>query len=249
MSATSALVLLLAGFVASALNVVAGGGSFLTLPLLMFMGLPAQAANATNRLGVLAQNVGAIWGFHRYRVVDWRWAFGVGAPTALGSGLGACLALGVPDREFRRLLAVLMLALAAWTLVDRGGRSLRTAAAFASRPWLVKTCFFFVGIYGGLVQAGVGFLVLALTTLAGFDLVRGNAIKVLAILLQTLVALVVFLAAGQVRGLEGAILAAGGILGSLVGVRLTVLKGHRWVQAVVTVTMVLFAIRLLFPGS
>lgn len=247
MSAPSALVLLLVGFVASTLNTVAGGGSFLTLPLLMFMGLSAPAANATNRLGVLTQNIGAVWGFHRYRVLDWRWALGAVVPTALGSGLGAWLALGVGDREFRRLLAFLMLAICLWTLLDSGGRSLRTAGTWANRPWLVRAGFFLAGIYGGFIQAGIGFVVLALTTLAGFDLVRGNAVKVLTVLLQTLVALAVFLSTGQVRWAEGGLLAVGGLLGSLVGVRLTVLKGHRWLKGVVTVTMVLFAIRLLFP--
>lgn len=247
MSAASAVALLVVGFIASTLNTVAGGGSFLTLPLLMFMGLSAPAANATNRLGVLTQNVGAVWGFHRYRVLDWRWALGAAVPTALGSGLGAWIALGVGDREFRRLLAVLMLAICLWTLLDSGRRSVQAPAAFATRPWLVRGGFFLVGIYGGFIQAGIGFLVLALTTLAGFDLVRGNAVKVLAVLLQTLVALAVFLTAGQVRWAEGALLAVGGLLGSLVGVRLTVLKGHRWLKAVVTVTMVVFAIRLLFP--
>lgn len=247
MSATSALVLLLVGFVASILNTVAGGGSFLTLPLLMFMGLHAPEANATNRLGVLTQNIGAVWGFHRYRVLDWRWALLAAVPTALGSGLGAWLALGVGDAEFRRLLAVLMLGICLFTVLDGGGPALRTAGTLANRPWLVRAGFFLAGIYGGFIQAGIGLLVLALTTLAGFDLVRGNAVKVLAVLLQTLVALAVFLAAGQVRWVEGAVLAVGGLLGSLVGVRLAVLKGHRWLKAVVTVTMVLFAIRLLFP--
>ena len=246
MSPTTALVLLVVGFVASTVNTLAGGGSFLTLPLLMFMGLPAGAANATNRVGVLAQNVGAVWGFHRYGVLDWRWALGAAVPTAVGSGIGAWLALGMGDREFKRLLAFLMIAICLWTLLDRGRSRKGAAGALVERPWLVKAGFFLVGIYGGFVQAGIGFLVLALTTLAGFDLVRGNAVKVLAVLLQTLVALAVFLTAGQVRWAEGACLAAGGLLGSLVGVRLTVLKGHRWLETVVTVTMVLFAVRLLF---
>jgi uncharacterized membrane protein YfcA len=243
---TTALLLLVAGFVASTLNTLAGGGSFLTLPLLMFMGLPAAAANATNRLGVLAQNVGAVWGFHRYGVLDWRWALGAAVPTAVGSGIGAWLALGIGDREFKRLLAFLMIAICLWTLLDRGRSRKGAAGALAQRPWLVRAGFFLAGIYGGFIQAGIGFLVLALTTLAGLDLVRGNAVKVLAVLLQTLVALAVFLTAGQVRWEEGACLAVGGLLGSLVGVRLTVLKGHLWLETVVTVTMVLFAVRLLF---
>jgi uncharacterized protein len=245
-SATSALVLLVAGFVASTVNTLAGGGSFLTLPLLMFMGLPAAAANATNRVGVLAQNVGAVWGFHRHGVLDWRWALGAAVPTTVGSGIGAWLALGIGDREFKRLLAFLMIGICLWTVLGEGRAGRPAEGALVRRPWLVRVGFFLVGIYGGFIQAGIGFLVLALTTLAGFDLVRGNAVKVLAVLLQTLVALAIFLTAGQVRWVEGACLAAGGLMGSLVGVHLTVLKGHRWLKVVVTVTMVLFALRLLF---
>jgi uncharacterized membrane protein YfcA len=245
-TAPEGLLLFLVGLVASTLNTIAGGGSFLTLPILMFMGLPAGTANATNRMGVLMQNVGAVWGFHRHGVLDWRWALGAGLPTAVGSALGAWLALGVGDREFKRILAFLMMAICLWTIADGRRADARSAGALAARPWLVKAGFFLVGIYGGFIQAGVGFLVLALTTLAGFDLVRGNAIKVVAVLLQTLVALAVFMTAGQVRWPEGACLALGGLLGSLVGVRLTVLKGHGWLRTVVTATMVLFAIRLLF---
>ena len=184
-SATSAVVLLVVGFVASTINTLAGGGSFLTLPLLMFMGLPAAAANATNRLGVLAQNVGAVWGFHRYGVLDWRWALGAAVPTAAGSALGAWLALGIGDREFKRILAFLMIGICLWTLVDGSRPSKPAEGTLVHRPWLVRLGFFLAGIYGGFIQAGIGFLVLALTTLAGFDLVRGNAVKVLAVLLQT----------------------------------------------------------------
>jgi hypothetical protein len=246
-SATVALSLFAASFVASALNVIAGGGSFLTLPVLLYVGLPAPAANATNRVGVVVQSLTAVLGFHRHRVLDWRWATGVGVPTALGSALGAWLALGVGELQFRQLLAAVMVLLSLWTLLGAGGHTLPAARFLAGRPWLVRMGFFAVGVYGGFIQAGIGFLLLALTTIAGFDLVRGNAIKVLAVTLQTFAALAVFMGAGQVRWPEGAALAMGGVLGSLVGVRLAVLKGHRWLQVVVTISMVAFALRLLFP--
>ena len=85
-----------------------------------------------------------------------------------------------------------------------------------------------VGFYGGFVQAGVGFLVLAATTLAGLDLVRGNAVKVLVVLLVTVVALGLFAWDGKVRWMEGMALSVGSVGGSLVGVRLAMLKGDRW---------------------
>ena len=240
------LILAAAGFVASVLNVIAGGGSFLTLPILIFLGLPATEANATNRVGILTQNAGAVWGFHRHRVLDWGWALGVAVPGIVGAALGAWLALLIDDRDFRRLLAFFMLAITLWTILDPTGPSARRARALSSRPALVQAGFFLVGIYGGFVQAGVGFLALAVTTAAGLDLVRGNAVKVLTILVQTIVSLAIFAWGDKIHWFPGFALAAGSFLGSLVGVRLTVRKGHRWVQGVVTATVVVFAIRLWF---
>lgn len=237
--------LMAAGFAASVLNVVAGGGSFLTIPVLIFLGLPAGEANATNRVGVVAQNVGAVWGFHRHRVLDWRWALTVTVPGLLGAGLGAWLALHVEDKDFQRFLAFTMVAITLWTLLGprlRSGQEPRVAA----RPWLVHGLSLLVGLYSGFVQAGVGFLFLSLTTAAGLDMVRGNAAKVLSILFQTLLSLIIFAASGKVRWTEGFALALGSFAGSLLGVHLTVLKGHRWIERVVAVTVILFAIRLWF---
>ena len=239
-----ALALAGAGFVAAALNVIAGGGSFLTLPLLIFLGLPPTVANATNRLGVLVQNVGAVWGFHRHRLLDWREASRAAAPALFGAGLGAGLALRVGDRDFRRILATLMLAVTLFTLLDGAARLAAALERFPHRRLVLVAGFGLAGFYAGFVQAGVGFLVLALTTVAGLDLVRGNALKVLVILATSFLSLALFAAGGKVEWAAGAALAAGSLAGSLVGVRLTVRKGHAWVRGVVTVAIAAFAIKL-----
>jgi uncharacterized membrane protein YfcA len=241
----AALGLVAVGFVSSALNVVAGGGSFLVLPALIFLGLPAREANATNRVGVVAQNVGAVWGFHRHGVLDWRWALAVTVPGLLGAAVGATLALRVADKDLQRFLALMMVAMTLWTLIAPRTRS-STAAHAPARTWQVYAFSVLVGLYAGFVQAGVGFLFLALTTLAGLDLVRGNAAKVLSMLCQTLLSLVIFAASGVVHWPEGIALALGSLAGSLVGVHLTVLKGQRWLERVVAVTVIGFAIRLWF---
>lgn len=237
-----------AGFVAAVVNVLAGGGSFLTLPLLIFLGLPATEANATNRVGVVAQNAGAVWGFHRHRVLEWRWALGVAAPGLLGAALGAWLALRVGERAFQRLLALIMLAVALATLAAPREREPRSADFLRRRRWRLHAGFFGAGVYAGFVQAGVGFLILALTTLAGFDLVRGNAVKTLCILLQTALSLLIFAADGKVQWSADLALGVGSVLGSALGVRLVVLQGQRWLRHVVAVTIVLFALRLWFGG-
>jgi uncharacterized membrane protein YfcA len=239
------LLLIAVGFVSSAINTVAGGGSFLSLPVLIFLGLPALEANATNRIGVVAQNVAAVWGFDRHKVLDRGWALAVSVPCMVGAALGAWVSLFLSDREFQRVLAVVMVAMTLFTIADPSKRW-SARPPLRDRRWLLYLGFTAVGFYGGFVQAGVGFLVLALTTLAGLDLVRGNAVKVLLVLLQTLVALAVYMWTGKLRWGPGLALAVGSVGGALFGVRLAVLKGHAWLQRVVTITIVVFALELWF---
>jgi uncharacterized membrane protein YfcA len=234
--------LFLAGVMAGTLNVLAGGGSFLTLPLLLFLGLPAAVANGTNRVGVFTQSLGAIWGFHTHRVLDWRWALGASVPAVAGAAIGAWAALSVSDVGFRRVLAVAMLAVTLWTLL--GGDARTQARVRGPGHPLVVCGFFVVGLYGGFLQAGVGFLVLAVTTLAGMDLVRGNAVKMLTVLLLTVVSLLIFARGGVIDWPLGLALGVGNFAGGLLGVRLAVLRGHAWLQRVVTGAIILFAVLL-----
>jgi uncharacterized protein len=236
------LILVAAGIAASILNVLAGGGSFLTLPILIFLGLPTTVANGTNRLGVMMQNVGAVWGFHQAGVLDWRWALTASAPALAGSAIGTWAALYVGDDLFRRILSIVMVVVTLATLVAPDPHP--ETDARPARSWVVGIGFFAVGLYGGFLQAGVGFLVLAITTWARIDLVRGNAIKVVSVALVTLLALVIFIANGAVHWRLGVALAAGNTIGAQIGVHLAVKKGHRWLRGVVTVTVIAFAIKL-----
>jgi uncharacterized membrane protein YfcA len=243
------LALALAGAVAGALNVVAGGGSFLVLPVMIFLGLPATVANGTNRIGILAQNATAVWGFHRHRLIEGGWIAVAVVPALAGAALGTWAAIEIEDAAFRRALALIMVAVSLWTLWDplaRRGPRLEAAPPGRLRRAGTALLFFAIGVYGGFVQAGIGFLLLAATTLQGLDLVRGNALKVLAVLLLTALSLALFASAGKVRWLPGLVLGAGSLLGSFVGARLTVRKGHRWIQGVVTAAVVVFAVLLWF---
>ena len=232
--------LMAAGCVAGSLNVVAGGGSFITLPVLIFLGLPAGVANGTNRVGILLQNIAAVWSFERHGVLERRALVWGALPSVPGGALGAWLALALSDAAFQRILAFLMVALALATL--RSPADVVTAKV-APGP-LLAIGFFLVGAYAGFVQAGVGFLFLVLTTVAGLDLVRGNGVKVLSILCLTVLALGIFAWQGRVDWGYGVVLGAGQLVGGVLGARLTVLKGHAWVRRVVLVTVVAFAVKL-----
>ncbi|HVS15359.1 MAG TPA: sulfite exporter TauE/SafE family protein [Thermoanaerobaculia bacterium] len=234
------------GTVAGTLNVVAGGGSLLALPVLIFLGVPAGIANGTNRVAILMQNVAATASFHGHRLIDPRALAWAAAPATVGAALGTWLALSLGDSSFQRVLAWIMIAVSLWTLLGRRQmeRWRRGSEERALRWPALAAGFFVVGIYGGFVQAGVGFLILAVTSLAGLDLVRGNAVKVLSVLCFTVISLTIFAWQGKVVWGLGLALGLGHVVGGLLGVRLTVRKGDRWIERVVTIAVIVFAIRL-----
>jgi uncharacterized membrane protein YfcA len=244
---TTSLLLFLTGLIAGTLNVIAGGGSLLSLPVMIFLGLPPTLANGTNRVAILVQNIGASWSFHRRGMISREWLLLAIPPVLLGAVLGTLAALHVGELTFQRILAVILIAGAAWmvwhpvSLTEQGD---------ATVPMGLKRMafiggFFLIGVYGGFIQAGIGFLLLAATSAAGFNLIRGNALKVTVVLAFTPLALVLFAWNGKVEWAIGLALAAGNLLGGLAGVHLQILKGHKWVRGVVTITIVFFAIRLL----
>ena len=245
---TTALILFLVGLVAGTLNVIAGGGSMLTLPVMIFLGLPPTIANGTNRVAILIQNVGASWSFHRRGLISKEWLVLAIPPALLGAVLGTIAAVNVGELAFQRILAVVLVGAAAWTIwhpskpLEDGS----VAPPAGGKRWIYVAAFFGIGVYGGFIQAGVGFVILAVTSMAGLNLIQGNALKVATVLAFTSVALVLFAWSGKVDWAMGLALAAGNFLGGLAGVHLQILKGHKWVRGVVTVITIVFAVRLLF---
>ena len=172
-------------------------------------------------------------------------------PAIVGAAGGTWLALRIEEEAFKRILAFLMIVVTMWTLWDP--LKSRQPGSTSERPpyltGMMAVGFFFMGIHGGFIQAGVGFFILSVTTLGGLDLVRGNSVKALSVLCFTMVALSIFAWQGKVDWRVGLVLAAGTVLGGQLGVRLTVVKGHAWVKVVVTVLIILFALRLWFSSG
>jgi uncharacterized membrane protein YfcA len=239
-----AMVGILAGF----LNVLAGGGSLLTLPLLIFFGLPAATANGTNRIAIFCQNIFAITGFKRQGVFPIGLALICIPPALIGSYFGARLAITVDEMLFRRLLALIMVGVLLFMVFDPMKRLKRSEAPMTPlRLTVLLISFFGIGVYGGFVQAGVGFLIISGLLVHGLDLVRINAVKVLVIFAFTAVALTVFVMHGQVDYVLGFALAAGNSLGGWVASHMAVKKGHEWIKRFVIATVLIFALRLLLP--
>jgi len=240
--------LVVVGAVAGFLNVLAGGGSLLTLPLLIFFGLPAATANGTNRIAIFCQNIFAISGFKKKGVFPLRLALLCTPPALIGSYIGANMALTVDEMMFRRLLALIMIGVMIFTAIDPMKRLRRDEMPMTPlRLLALMLSFFAIGVYGGFVQAGVGFIIIAGLLVHGLDLVRINAVKVLVIFAFTVVALAVFVAHGQVDYVLGLTLAVGNSIGGWVGTHVAVEKGHDWIKRFVTLTVLIFALRLLWP--
>ena len=234
------------GLIAGILNVLAGGGSLLTLPVLIFIGLPAATANGTNRIAIFCQNIFAIAGFRKRGIFPIKLALICTLPALIGSYFGATLAINIDDELFKRLLAFIMIGVMIFTALDPVKKlQVEEGKMSALRLALLLVTFFGVGVYGGFVQAGVGFIVIAGLLLHGLDLVQINAVKVIVIFAFTIVALGVFIAHGEVDYGLGLALAAGNSLGGIIGTRLAVEKGHDWLKKVVTATVLVFAIKLL----
>jgi uncharacterized membrane protein YfcA len=244
--------LFVVGTCAGTLNVIAGGGSLLALPALIFVGLPPTIANGTNRVAIFAQNIVAAWSFRQQGALDPRWVRPALVPVLIGAVLGAIAGIAIGDVAFQRVLAIVMLAIAIYMLWDplrhRAGQALEGPSDDPSARLALALGWLGVGFYGGFIQAGLGFVILALISAAGLDLVRGNAVKVTVVLVYSPLALAIYAWDGLVDLRFGLALALGNMVGGRLGVHLTVLKGQRWLRPVVTGLVVLFALRLWFAA-
>jgi uncharacterized membrane protein YfcA len=241
------LAVIAAGFVAGFINTLAGSGSLVTLPLLIFLGLPANVANGTNRVAILLQNVVGVSSFRQQKVLDMRGGLMLGAPAVVGSILGAQIAVNMDEQIMRRTIGVLM-AIMLVVILIRPKRWLEGRREVENRHpgWSQLLIFFAIGVYGGFIQAGVGiFLLAGLVLGAGYDLVRANAVKVLIVLCFTVSALAVFLINRQVVWSTGLILAVGNMLGAWVASRMAVERGAAFVRWVLILVVAVSGAKLL----
>jgi uncharacterized membrane protein YfcA len=219
------------GFAAGFVNTIAGSGSLLTVPLLILLGLPANVANGTNRVGVTLQSVVAVATFRRHGILDLTATWRLLLPSVLGGIVGARLAVDLDEVLLRRVIGGLMIALLAVMLVRPERWLAAPGARRHARLWIELPVFFAIGIYGGFVQIGVGiFLTAALVLCSGFDLVTANALKNALVLAFTAVALVVFVAHGQVVWTLGLLVAVFQAAGAWLAVRFAVRRGARFVR-------------------
>ncbi|MDI6906396.1 MAG: sulfite exporter TauE/SafE family protein [Thermoanaerobacterales bacterium] len=248
MSPTDVALILVTGIVCGFVNIVGGGGSLISMPVLIFLGLPSAVANGTNRVALMVQSLVAIGYFRRKGFFYPKLSVMLGIPAVLGSIAGARFAISLSDEMFNKVLAIVMLTVMVLIIWRPEKRFLQQEREDFSRLRLAAAAlvFFGVGFYGGFIQAGVGFIIIAaLALITGLSLVKINSLKVLITLIYMTSSLLVFVLSGKVDWLLGFALAAGNAVGAYLGSAFSVHKGDRWIRAFLVVSVVLMSARLL----
>ena len=241
MSWVEAIIIFSGGVFAGFINSMAGGGSLLTVPLLSLAGVEGLLANGTNRVAVLIQNASSGYGFARHGFGSKKETLQVLLPTLVGGLVGASIVSQIDDALFERIFGVLMIPLLALSIWKP-----KSDAETEPWPlWMTALVFFGVGVYAGAIQAGVGIILLLVLSRAGYDLVKANAIKTFVILGVSMVAVVIFVAQGQVRWAPAIVLAAGMAAGGYVGSQLAVSGGEKIIKPVLVVSVLVLAGRMI----
>ena len=240
------LALLGTGLVAGFINTTAGGGSVLTLPLLMFLGLPANVANGTNRIGILFQSIIGVALFKQKKVFQLSSDIRLVIPAIIGSVAGAFIAVEIHPELLEKIIAALMVVMLLLVVLKPGAWIAEHAGRVNPKPTVWQyALFFFIGIYGGFIQMGVGFFLLAGLVLGcGYNLVKANAVKVFIVLIYTIFIIGIFMVYGQVNWLAGLILSAGNMAGAWLGVHFTVKGGAKYVRYVLIFALIMVILNL-----
>jgi uncharacterized membrane protein YfcA len=241
MSVATIIVIIIAGILVGFINTLSGGGSVISLSLLLILGLPANIANGTNRISIFFQTFSSVTSFTRQKMFDSMRPLWLGIPATAGAVLGAMTAVDVNERVIGIAMAVAMVIMV-FFLFYKPDKWLKENPAMLSKPirWWQLVIFFVVGFYGGFIQVGVGyFLLMSLVLGVGYDLVKANAVKNLIVFLYAIFALGVFIIDGQVNYLYGLILSAGSVIGALIASYLAVKKGAGFIRAVIVASVIL----------
>lgn len=238
------LILFGVGLLTGVINIMAGGGSSLTLPTLIFLGLDSATANGTNRVGILIQSIFATLSFRKEKITGLNLSLRLAAFTIPGAVIGALIAVRMTDRWFEIILGIIMIGVIISMLVPQSRNLVTTDEG--QKTWLVYPAMFAIGFYGGFIQVGVGFLIMAaLYHLLRINLVFVNMHKVFITLIFTVPALAIFIWTDNVDWLLGFVLAAGNGLGGWWAARISVKGGEKVIRYIMIVAIFIIALKLL----
>lgn len=241
------IVLIISGIFVGFINTIAGGGTLISLSVLMFMGLPADVANGTNRIAVFFQTLTSSASFKMQKVLETKKGISLSIPMIIGSFLGSIIAVKLNENYVEKAFGVVMVLMLFFLFYKpekwmHGNERLRSQK-MGFWKFLI---FFLIGVYGGFIHVGVGYFIMAGVIFnAGYDLVKANALKVFLVLMYVPFTLIVFIIAGQVNYKFGLIHAIGNILGAYLGARWAVSWGANFVKWVMIIIIFITSVHFL----
>jgi len=237
-------ILFAAGAVASFINMMAGGGSMLTIGALILIGVEPTIANGTNRIGVLVGTGSGALTYKAEKFTDLKTSLILGASAIPGAILGSIYSVKISNLLFQRILAVVMIFILISMFIPKKKRAL--ANEKLKKSWLIYPAMVLVGLYGGFIQVGVGFIIMAfLRHLMAYDLLRVNMHKVFIVVIYTIPVLIIFGMSGKINWFYAIVMSLGNALGSYVSVKLALKKGEKVVKIVLVIAIVLMAAKFL----
>ena len=244
------LILFFVGCVGGFLNVMAGGGSLLTVPIMIFMGIPGPVANGTNRIAIIAQNIAAVSAFAKQGFANFKLSLSLAIAAIPGAVTGAWVAANLPEQDFNTMLAVIMgIVMIVMSIKPTKKSTQSNREHIPSKNQLIAGHVLMVGagFWGGFIQIGVGFIMMPiLHRVMGLDLVTTNSHKVFIALVYTTVALLVFATQLQLYWMHGIVLGIGMAAGGIYGARFQINKGEKSIKWVLNLVLVGFIVKLLF---
>ncbi len=240
--------LIFVGFLAGFINTIAGGGTLLTMPMLIFMGLPPGVANGTNRVAILIQTAIGVKGFQTKGVTTNPFSIYLGISAFLGSLIGVQIAVDIKGETFNKILAIIMICVVLMMFFKpKTSVSELVERTTGKYLYIAIILFFFLGIYGGFINAGIGFIMLiVLPYVNRLSLVKSNATKVAVVCIYTIAAVLMFAYHDKINWKYGLILAIGNASGAWVSSRWSVKKGDSVIKKIVLVMICVLAVKLWF---
>lgn len=227
-------------------NVMAGGGSAITLPTLIFLGLDGSVANGTNRLAILIQSFSAVLSFRQEKYSEFKLSLKLAAFALPGAIAGSIIAVNISDELFENILGYVMIGVIISIVFRKSNQRKNQNESLHHNSWFIYPAMIAVGLYGGFIQAGVGFVLMAsIYHLMKLSLVRVNMHKVFIIFIYTIPALLVFIFTNNVNWKFGLALAAGTASGAWWSAKVSVKKGEGIIRIVLIVLILIMSLILL----
>ena len=244
----SILILVGIGLFAGVVNTLAGGGSLVTLPvLILFLGLDEATANGTNRLMVIVAAIVASYGYKSKGISTHPYGLYFGIAATFGAIIGAKIAIDIDGDTFKRFLAIIMITVGLIIVFRSKSIASLNLPERLSGKYLVAALigFFFIGIYGGFLQAGVGIIImLLLTQVSRLSLVRTNSVKAFSVFFYSIAAVLIFALDGKIIWMVGLWMVLGSIVGAWLSSRWSVDKGDKVIRITLLIMVTYMAIKL-----